>query len=288
MLDRLWRGWAMVKGSWSVLKQHPKLLVFPIASGIAILAIAATFLGSFGVFSQKFGLEIEHLFREFGQYGLMAVLFVFYFICFFVAIFFNSALAFCALEALAGREPSLRKGMSVAMSRLPQILGWALVASTVGLLLNMIQQALKERLGFIGDLLGGLLGMAWAIATYFVVPVLVVERVGPVTAIKRSGEILRKTWGEAVAGEGGMGIIAALFILPAVGLLMLAAASAGSIGAGTVALFGVAFLYILAVSIVFGTLGAIFRTGVYVYATTGKAPPAFGQDLVDSAFHPKG
>ena len=47
-------------------------------------------------------------------------------------------------------------------------------------------------------------------------------------------------------------------------------------------------LIALGLTLVFGTLGAIFRTGVYVYATTGKAPPAFGQDLVDSAFHPKG
>ena len=72
----------------------------------------------------------------------------------------------------------------------------------------MLQNALRDRLGFIGSLLGGLLEVAWAAITYFVVPVLVVDGVGPIEAIKRSSAILKRTWGEAVAGEGGLGIIA--------------------------------------------------------------------------------
>ena len=130
-----------------------------------------------------------------------------------VAIFFNVALIHCALRALAGEEPSIRGGLKAAVALLPQILGWALVATTIGIVLNMITDTLKEYLGFLGGLLGGLLEFSWAVITYFVVPVLVTEKVGPITAVKRSASILRAKWGESLAGEARIGLLGVLFFL---------------------------------------------------------------------------
>ena len=137
-----------------------------------------------------------------------AVAFVFYFVCSFIVIFFNAALVFCAMQAFAGGTPSLRAGLSTAAGRLPQILGWTLVAATVGVLLNALQNTLRDRLGFLGALLGGLLEFSWAVTTFFVVPVLVVDGLGPIAALKRSAAILKRTWGESLGGEGGLGLIA--------------------------------------------------------------------------------
>ncbi len=140
-----------------------------------------------------------------------------YFVCSFVIIFFNSALIFSALQCFEGKEPSLSVGLAKAASRLPQILGWALVASTVGVALQALKDVLEDKLGWlVGGLLGGLGDMAWGFATYFVAPVVVVEGVGPIEAIKRSSALMRRTWGEAVAGEGGLSLIAMLLILPLV------------------------------------------------------------------------
>ena len=83
-----------------------------------------------------------------------AALFAFYFACTFIIIFFNSALVFCALQSFAGKEPSLRAGLATAAGRLPQILAWSFVAATVGLILNALQNFLKDKLGFLGALLG--------------------------------------------------------------------------------------------------------------------------------------
>ena len=176
------------------------------------------------------------------------------------------------------------------MGRLPQILMWSLVAATVGMILNAIQSFLRDKLGFLGSLIGSLGELAWAAMTYFVVPILVVDGVDPVTAVKRSLEHLRRTWGEAVGGRGGLAIVCMLLLLPAPFLIGLGAAVSTSSGTGpiVIATLGVlAAVYLVVITIVFSALGAIFSSAVYVYATTGKAPGAIDPQLLQSAFRPK-
>jgi len=292
MFERLRRGWGIAGASWSVLKLHPKLLLLPIVSGAAfLLLIGAIVLSLYAAAGNQSTLQalvgLQNV--KFDQPLLYVLLFAFYFACMFIAIFFNAALVFCALEAFAGRTPSLRGGIATAFGRLPQILGWTLVSATVGMLLALVQDTLRERLGFLGSLLGGLLEFAWAVVTCFVVPVLVVDGVGPVEAVKRSYALLKRTWGEAVAGNGGLGIIAFLLLLPAVLVLVLAVpmVAIGNQGTVAVVLALVAILYIVTLSVVFGALGAIFRTGLYIYATTGTAPGAFDPAMMQGAFRSK-
>src|SRR5262249_51954169 len=128
------------------------------------------------------------------------VLFAYYFVNYFVVIFCNSALISCAIVRFNGGEPTIADGLSASVSRLPQIHAWALVSATVGVLLKAIENA-NER---VGEFVSALLGLAWSVLTFFVVPVLVVEKADPVTAVKRSMSILRKTWGESLVGNWGI------------------------------------------------------------------------------------
>ena len=84
--------------------------------------------------------------------------------------------------------------MRIATSKMGTIAGYALIAATVG----MILRAIQERVGFIGRIIVGLLGVGWTVATYLVVPVLVTRDVGPIDAVKESAGWLKKTWGENV------------------------------------------------------------------------------------------
>ena len=291
MFERIGRGWGIAKASWSVLKLHPKLLVLPILSGIAFLLLVGSiamsvYAGATGQRAYQFFDVIDNV--RFDQPVVYILAFAFYFVCAFIAIFFNAALVFCALEAFAGRVPSLRSGLGTALGRLPQILGWALVSATVGLLLNLLQSTLRDKLGFLGSLLGGLLEFAWAVVTAFVVPVLVVDGVGPIEAVKRSSGILKRTWGESVGGEGGLGIISFLLLLPAFLVIGLAVAGTGeTVGAVLLVLLPFVVLYVIALSVVFTALGTIFRTGTYIYATTGKAPSNMDLALLQGAFRKK-
>src|SRR5262249_35476691 len=117
------------------------------------------------------------------------ILFAFYAVNYFVIVFFNSALVACAIIRFKGGEPTVSDGLRAASNRLPQILAWALVSATVGIVLRTLESRSEK----LGQIAAALVGAAWSIATYFVVPVLVVERVGPVEAVQRSFAVLRKT-----------------------------------------------------------------------------------------------
>jgi hypothetical protein len=290
MLQRIGRGWQMAKASWTVIKRHPKLLLLPIFSAIAFVALisaigASVFAGSKSDYVRYLTDTLKH-----DEPVVYAAYFAFYFACTFIIVFFNSALVFCALQSFAGKEPSLRAGLATAAGRLPQILAWTLVATTVGVILNALQNFLKDKLGFLGGLLGGLGEVAWSVVTYFVVPVLVVDGVGPIEAVKRSSGILRRTWGEAAGGEGGLGAISFLLMLPIVLVIGVVAAAGRGLdldAATAIVLATIVVPYVLALTVVFTALGTIFRTGAYIYATTGKAPSSMDPALLQASFRKK-
>jgi ABC-type multidrug transport system fused ATPase/permease subunit len=290
MFERIGRGWGIAKASWAVVKLHPKLLLLPVFSGLAFVALMAVIGLSVlaGLASDTVTHFVED--KKLGAPVGWALLFVFYFACTYIIIFFNAALVFCALQGFAGKEPSLRAGIATAAGRWPQILAWAFVAATVGLILNALQSFLKDKLGFIGALLGGIAETAWAVVTFFVVPVIVVDGTGPVEAMRRSSAILKRTWGEAIGGEGGLGMISVLFFLPVVLLFGLLGTSGIAVWASppvAVALIVLVAVYLIALVVVFTALGTIFRAGTYVYATTGKAPSHMDPALLQGTFRKK-
>jgi hypothetical protein len=297
MAGRLSRGWSMARASFAVLKQHPKLLVLPVFSGVIFLvvvgAILVTLLPQLGV-AYNATHSIWNVLGDgnTGNIWFYTGVFAVVFALATVSIFFNVALIHCALRCHAGEEPSIRAGLATAVALLPQILGWALVATTIGVALSMIQDYLKNYLGFLGSLLGGVLELSWAVVTYFVVPVLVTEKVGPVTAVKRSAAILRSKWGESLAGETRFGLFGALFsILAALtfagGLaITLSYGAAGMAGLGPV-LMTIGVIISLGNFVVFHTLSTIFQSGVYLYATTDRVPPTLDRELIEGTFRPK-
>jgi hypothetical protein len=291
MFESFKRGWSMAGASWSVLKAYPKLALFPVLSGIALIGVSAVLIIPTGVGALAgAGMNLSDKAVESIVY---IALFVWYFLCTFVVVFCNAALISCALQSFASQPPTIGSGFAAAGKRLPQILGWSLVAATVGVILQALQSLLTDKLGFFGDLLAGIFSAVWGVATYFVVPVLVTDGVGPIKAIKSSSGILRRTWGESLAGSGGLGLISFLFILPLIALfglgVMLAGSAGGSVASGAIlgTLIAVSVVYALALIVVFTALGSIFRAAVYVYATTGVTPSHMDANLLQSSFRSK-
>lgn len=287
MFDRLNNGWQLAKQSFDVLRLDKELLVFPLLSGIACIIVTA----SFGIPIFLSGM-LENVGNE--QAGeaagatqnilLYVLMFLFYFVTYFVIIFFNSALVACAIIRLKGGDPILSDGFGAAMARLPQIAGWALVAATVGMILKIIESRSKR----VGQIVAGLLGMAWSITTFFVIPVLVVEKAGPVEAVKRSVSIMRKTWGESLTANFGIGLITFLAslvaILPIVGGVAALIAQMTVLG---IALIIVGILLLLAVSLISSALGTIMLAALYIYAEEGTVAGGFDNAMIRRAFATK-
>jgi hypothetical protein len=204
-------------------------------------------------------------------------LFLFYFANYFIVVFFNAAIVACAAARMSGGNPTIGDGLRAATARLPVIFGWALVCATVGLLLRVIE----DRSDKIGRIAAGLLGMAWTVVSFLVVPVLVIENKGPIAALKDSTTLLKKTWGEQLVSNFSFGTIFTLLALPAIGLIFLGA----YLGSAPILFLciGVAVIYFIALALVQSALQAIFQTALYLYARDGQVPDGFHAEVLGTA-----
>jgi hypothetical protein len=278
-MNRLSNSWQMFKASLAVLAADKELLIFPALSSIALLLVTLAFalpllLGN---------LADSILFNGSGLFGLVA-LFLFYLVQYTVIFFANTALVGAALIRLRGGDPTVSDGLSIAGRKFGPILGYALIAATVGVLL----QAFSRRSNGLGRFIISLIGMAWNIATFLVVPILAVEDVGPIEAVKRSASYLRRTWGEQIVGNIGLGFLFGLatflVILAFVPLFMLLL-NAQSVNLWLLGGLAVILLILLSIiGLVRSTVEGIYAAAVYQYAVEGQASGFFDEELVRGAF----
>ncbi len=192
MLKKLSNSWALIKASAAVLRADKELIVFPIISAIGVLIVTLTF-----AFPMMLAGMFDSLLKGKSQVFGFIVGFVFYVVQYTVIIFANSALVGAAMIRLRGGDPTVGDGFRIAMKHIGSILLYALISATVGTILRWI----SERSKMLGRIVASLVGMAWNLATYLVVPVLVVEGVDPMTAIKRSASLLKQSWGELCVAD---------------------------------------------------------------------------------------
>ena len=281
MFERFSRSWNLVKASASVLKQDKELLVFPLLSSAALVVVTLAFivpvigLGTLDAIKSEAQMEVAGY----------VIAFFFYFSQYFVIFFFNSALVGAAMIRLEGGDPTVRDGLRIAGSKFGVILAYAAIAATVGMILRIIQ----ERVGFIGKIIVALIGVGWNLATYLVVPVLVHEQVGPIQAIKESASLFKKTWGESVIGQAGLGLAFSLIffavVLVGAGLIGLAAMTK-SIGL-VITMVVVTVLAVAITALVQAALAGIYAAALYRYATTGEGSVGFEAQTMKLAFAPK-
>jgi hypothetical protein len=276
MFEKFSRSWALVKASATVLRSDKELLVFPVISGIASLLVVATF--ALPVFSLR-------LFEDgLGPMGYVLG-FLFYLCQYFVIFFFNSALVGAAMIRLNGGDPTVGDGLRIARERMLPILGYAAIAATVGLAL----QALKDKdNNLIVRMIASALGTAWTVASFLVVPVLVANNIGPIDAIKQSIGLLKRTWGENVVGQMGIGFVFGFIMLAVVivgaGLSVFGFSASPYLGATFVA---ITILAALAVVIIQSALSGVYAAALYRFANDGVVPQGFEGMALDQAFKHK-
>ncbi|MCU1369248.1 MAG: hypothetical protein JWO77_442 [Ilumatobacteraceae bacterium] len=278
-MGRWERSKQLASASWGLLRHDKELLFLPLISGIASLAIAATFLLPLYLSSETRSVGGSTS-LEMKPVGYL-VLFLMYLVLAYVAIFFKTAMLCGADERMQGGEPTLGSALSGAMSRAGKILPWAIVTATV----SVILRSLEERAGILGRIVIGLVGMAWAVVTFLVLPIVVFEDVGVGTAIKRSTEMLKRTWGENLIVNLGIGLIAMVLTLPAI-LVIVGGFVTGSVPI-IVAAVAVGAVWIIGVSCWSSAMTAVFQLALYRYATQAPLPSEFAQVDLGGAFGPK-
>jgi hypothetical protein len=289
------RSWALVTQSWGVLRGEGALVLFPILSGLVVIiavlllsGVVATLYALAPPVRQAADAAVQ------GQptmlsYALgIAGLFLFYLVISVVVTFFTAALVGAALQKLRGEATSVGAGLRIAGGHAGAILGYAAIAATVGVVLSFLRGRGGERRPG-RAVVAGLGRDAWDLATFLVVPVLVGEGLGPVPALKRSVDLLRRTWGEQIVGVVGIGAAFGLLTLGvvAVGVVLTIGLATAGLGTAAPAVIAVTLLAVIVLAIVQSALGALYKAAVYLYAIEGRAPAAYSADLVQAAFKPE-
>ncbi len=269
----------IVKQSWNVLNKDMEIMWFPILSFIGTL-LAVVIMGVLFFFIALGGhpeaLRNDHV--EFNNIAVYGTLLIYYIVVFFISNFFQAALLTIVQGRFDGKDLSFRDGLRNASKNFTKLFYWSLISATVGVILRTIEDKFK----FIGRIISSLLGAAWALLTYFSLPSLVIGNVSVKDSFKESAALIRKTWGETLIVNFGVGLFFGLltFILCALTIGSIVLVPTYQMIITSIILLVLAFFMMIIIS---STLSSIFKLALYNYAKNGKVPEGFSEELIAGA-----
>lgn len=265
-MGRFSRSWQLMKTSLGVLRKDKEIMIFPVLSFFCCILIIISFFTGFWFLGFS---SVESSFWIWAP-----LMFLIYIGLFFVVIFFNTAVIACANIRLNGSDPTVKDGFRIAAQNIGRIFVWALISATIGIIL----QAIRQKAGWAGKLISGIIGIAWTYVTFFIIPILIYEKKGMASSIRRSASLFKQTWGETMIGSFGFGIIfgvlGLLGVLPII--LGFYLGSTPSIIVG----FVIAFLYWAVIGVVASATNGIYVAAMYQYATKKQLPSEFDASLI--------
>lgn len=267
---RLSNGWQIALGSFSVLKENRQLILFPILSGISMVLVISSFVV---VLFASGGWEAGTL-DKYGTATNYIFVFLYYVVNYFIIVFFNTALVHCTHLYFKGEEVTIGKGLRFSVSRIGVIFSWAVFAATVGTVLRLLQ----DNLGWLGKIITGLIGIVWSITTFFVVPVIAYEKLGPLAAFQRSASLMKEKWGESLGATFSFGLVQIVAIL----LLAIPSAALAYLLHPVVGII-LFVLGVFTILVVMSAARTIFVSAIY-HQINGDPVKHFNQQLADNLF----
>lgn len=288
-MGKLRASYLLATEGFELLKKDKHILLFPVFSALACVALflipCLLYWFSDGAFDLK---EAESASYKISSTGY-AVILVFYLVLFFVTTYFQAGLMAVVHARINGRGMTFQEGMSVAKTHAEKIFLWSLVSATVGVVLGFI----SDRSKWFGKIISFFLRASWGIATFFIVPVLILEEGNISDSIKSSAETFKKTWGETIFVNFGTGLF---FVLIAfLGLFI-----SGSLMALDFVVFPeiiaipiflilltVLIFFLIGIAIVSSAINSVFRVVLYEYAKSGHIADTFAPELILGALKKK-
>jgi len=268
-MGRILRGWEITKASFKVVRTDKEIMLLPVASAVMCLLVLLTILGvpaALGLLSP-------------GYASALAI--VFYLVSSFVIIFFNTALVACAKIRFDGGDPTIRRGLSVASTKAGKILQWSMVAATVGVALRV----LRQKGGLLGGIVSAIGGLAWAVSTYFVIPAILYEDLGPIDAISRSLAIIKRTWGEGATAYISTHIIFFLLSLAALPFLLVAFSIFPSSPPLAMLIIASVIVYYILPAVVGTAVDGILTAALYKFSVDGEVPKDFEKANIQTVIY---
>lgn len=277
-IGRLRASFLLFKESWRFLRADKELLLVPILS----LFFSLILFGLWTTIISVLGGPVTDFMQD--EVAMQTSEYIYLF-----GIYVTAAFSLALAQAITvhivyvrahGGNASLGDGIARAFANLGSLFIWSIITSTVGMILRTI----SERSALIGKLATSLLGAAWAILTFFVIPIMVLDKKNAFAAIPTSTQLFKKTWGETLVANVTLGLIfmvAHLVVLASfIGLLIYAGSTLNSILL-IMSIVGVAVWLILA-TVIHSALEGILKTLLYIYAAENVVPSNFNKELLES------
>lgn len=274
-MGRIGNAWRIAKASWAVLAKDRELAVIPVVAGLgSFLAFAALAGPGYLLLGGSEAVQTSNV-------ALWLVMVVATVAAAWVSAIGQAAVVAGAGQRMDGGDPTLTTAYATARTRTGRLLGWAVLATVVSMVLDQIEQ----RLGVLGRVVSWIGGVAFAVMSFLALPIIVFEDVGAIEAFKRSSRLLKGTWGEQVTFSFGLGLLGFLAVLPAVAVGVGLAAT----GILPLVVLGLitAFVWVVLVVAVTSALSAVFKTALYRWAKSLPVDPAFDADELAGAFRPR-
>ncbi|MFL2961327.1 MAG: DUF6159 family protein [Candidatus Thalassarchaeaceae archaeon] len=261
------RGWRVTKLGMHVVRADPELMAYMLFSGILSLIAAIVLQTTTGGLGYFIGGE------EGSEGGAMVGTFLSYMAIAIITVFWNAAIIASAHERLtAGTNPSFSYGIKQAMKCLPQIVIWGLISGTVGLIIRALESIRLDSknpgMAIVGGIISLIIRVSWWITTFFVVPMIVLDKISIGESMSKSPELFGQTWGEDVVSTTGTGIINFLVCLLIVVIGLPLGVLLGEVLGFLLVLVGIGVSVLF-----FSACEAVNRASLYYFAKTGESPP---------------
>lgn len=202
---------------------------------------------------------------------LFTIIFVLYLISNFITLFFNGAIITSVQRRIDWKDNQFIDGLKDSFQHIRRIITWSSITSTVGILLDFIQQ-IFWRNSIVINIIARLIWGLWDILTFFSFPLMVLKNMWVQDAIKESSNLFKKTWWErAIVYVWVWSIFGILYFL--LFLLSILICFYGFLW-----IWGMVFIWwILLLIILSSTSNTIINTLLLHYAYTWKLP----DDMID-------
>jgi hypothetical protein len=263
----------LLKETFRFLSADKEMLAIPIvalAVQLFFLGVVTLILFSTGMLS---GVEQNETMTNPAEF---ATVFLWYIVSAFMLAWTQAAIAHTVYVRAHGGNATLGEAMHVAFQNWSALLLWSVITSTVGILLR----AIAERSQLLMRIVTAIIGTAWSVLTYFVVPSIVIGKRPAFAAIRDSGSVFKQTWGETLVTNVSFSLVFTLAFI-AYGIVLIGLGFLLGSNIGSLLFLGIlAILGIVVLALMSATLGSILRTLLYIYASEQVAPQNFNKELL--------
>lgn len=252
------------------LANDRRMMFHAVACGLACIALFAVSAGPF------LGLSVWGTpYSSIDPQRFYLGLFLLYAALVFVMSLCSAAIIARAKVSLSMLTPPPEDDVP-PLARIPALLLYSLIASSLGLILRIVETP-ALRLCFFQ---ARLIRLNWSLNAVLSIPLIVYEDVGAIESLRKSSQLLKRVWGRQLYPGYAFGAV--FFILGALGLIPLWAAVHLHPDAWSPALFAL-FIYWICLGVIRSVLEAVFQAALYRFARSNEIARDFSGTLLDEA-----